>query len=141
MTTPCSTYALIPPKILGCFSDRSELTLRELAQAMGRSIKTLQKQRQAGLLPVHIKGAGLERRHYVCTLGDVAEFYKRTGEECQFSESKIPPTTSSISKSKAIDFTARQKSVMNVRPRKSRKRSALKLSDLSNKPSDLDANP
>ncbi|WP_454619031.1 hypothetical protein [Bradyrhizobium cenepequi] len=130
-------YSPIPPQILAAFHERTELPLSRLAKIMGRDIKTLQRHREAGLLPVHIKGTGLERRHYVCTLNDVVEFYKRTGEAGQFSASPIPPT-SLTSKSKVIALTARPKPPMNMRLR-SRKRSVLQLDGSSNKPSGQDA--
>ena len=90
---------LIPNAVLAAFGDRSELPIRALAKAMGRDIKTLKKHRETGDLPVHIKGTGLVRRHYVCTLADVEEFYRRTGEACPSSGSKTRPTTNSISRS------------------------------------------
>ncbi len=65
----------LPQKILDAFTERSELSLKALARAMEPDIKTLQRHREAGELPVHIKGTGVTRRHYVCTLADVATFY------------------------------------------------------------------
>jgi hypothetical protein len=56
---------LIPEPVLAAFGDRSELSIRALAAAMGRDIRTLQRHREAGELPVHIKGTGVTRRHYV----------------------------------------------------------------------------
>jgi hypothetical protein len=129
------TEALIPQPVLDAFAGRAELPLRDLARAMGRDIKTLTRQRKAGNLPVHIKGVGVERRHYVCTLKDVAEFYQRTGESaCQSSESGTHSSINSTFKLKANDFTAQRAARMNVRPRKSRGRSVLKLSDYSMNP-------
>ncbi len=75
---PMPSLDLIPPAILAAFGVRAELSLRALAAAMGRDIRTLQRHREVGELPVHIKGIGKTRRHYVCTLADVAEFYRRT---------------------------------------------------------------
>lgn len=120
---------MIPKPVLAAFAQRAELPIRALASAMGRDIRTLQRHREAGELPVHIKGTGVTRRHYVCTLADVAEFYRRTGEACQYSGSKALPTSSSISRSNVIAFTAQQKSGMNVRLRKSKKRSEPKPQD------------
>lgn len=119
----------IPEVIRAAFGDRAEISLQALARAMGRDIKTLRRLRMSQQLPVHIKGTGLARRHYVCTLSDVAEFYRRTGEACQYFASEARPITSSTSKSNIIDFTGRPKSEMNVKLRTSRKRSAPKLSD------------
>lgn len=135
--TEAISFTLVPAKVLELFKDRAELSLRELAQAIGRDMKTMNRHRLAGLLPVHIKGTGLERHHYVCTLHDVAEFYRRTGEAGQFSTSLIPPSTSLTFKSKAIAFTAKPQ--MNVTLRRRRKRSVLKLDGSSSKPSGQDA--
>lgn len=131
----------LPEAILQAFEGVPHLSMPALAKAAKMDPKTLAKHREAGNLPVHIKGTGLERRHYVCTLNDVAEFYRRTGEECQSSRSETRPITSSISRSKAIDFTARQKPRTNVMLRKSRKRSALNPSGSSKNPSERDVNP
>ena len=116
----------IPDEVRDAFDGVPHLTMPQLAKAMRMDLKTLKGHREAQNLPVHIKGNGLERRHYVCTLNDVVEFYRRTGEACQSSESRIRPTINSTSKSKVIAFTARPKAKMNVRLRKSRKRSGLK---------------
>lgn len=53
-------------------------------------LKTLGRHREAGNLPVHIKGTGLERRHYVCTLTDVAEFYRKMALDNRPNEPSEP---------------------------------------------------
>lgn len=125
----------VPEAVSAAFDGQPHLSMPKLARAMGMDRETLARHRENGDLPVHIKGTGLERRHYVCTLSDVAEFYRRTGEACQSLGSKIHPTTSSISRSKVIAFTARPSAKMNVTLRKLRKRSALKLLGSSTTPS------
>ncbi|BBB99356.1 hypothetical protein BE61_48010 [Bradyrhizobium elkanii USDA 61] len=131
----------IPPEVRAAFEGEPHLSMPRLAKAMHMDKETLARHREAGNLPVHIKGTGLERRHYVCTLSDIAEFYRRTGEACQFSASKTLHITSSTSRSKVIAFTARPKKPTNVRLRKSRKRSELKPPGSSKNPSAQDANP
>ena len=128
----------VPEHVLAAFESEPHLSMPKLAKVMKIDRATLGKHREAGNLPVHIKGTGLERRHYVCTLGDVAEFYRRTGEACQSSESKTRPITSSISRSKVIGFTVRPKNGMNVKLRKSRPRSAPKPSASLTTPSQPD---
>jgi hypothetical protein len=51
-----------------------------LAKALRMDVKTLRAHRERQNLPAHNKGLGIKRQHYVCTLNDVAEFYRRTGE-------------------------------------------------------------
>lgn len=131
----------VPAQVLEAFAVKAELSLPELSRLLGRDKKTLSSEREAGLLPVHIKGRGVERRHYVCTLADITEYYRRTGEACQSSASRIHLTTNSTSRSKVIAFSARPNAKMNVMLRKSRKRSALKLPDLSVKPSTQSEGP
>ena len=126
MTIVRNVFDIVPEEVRTAFDGNPHLTMPKLAKAMRMDLKTLGRHREAQNLPVHIKGTGLARRHYVCTLNDVAEFYRRTGEACQSSGSRSHPTISSISKSKVIAFTARPKAKMNVRLRKSRKRSELK---------------
>ena len=90
--TPTLTMpeAAIPACIVQAFGESSTLSLPALAPLLGMDLKTLRKHREAGNLPVHIKGTGVARRHYVCTLNDVVEFFRRTGEACQSSRSEIP---------------------------------------------------
>lgn len=114
----------VPSRVLDAFADQSVLPLARLAPAMGMDIKTLRKHVEAQNLPVHIKGTGVVRRHYVCTLDDVAEFYRRTGEACQSSRSEIRPTTSSISRSKVCVFPGPRNAGMNVTLRTSKRRGA-----------------
>src|SRR5229473_1452941 len=117
----------VPDEVRVAFAGAPHLSMPQLAKAMRMDLKTLKGHREAQNLPVHIKGTGLERRRYVCTLSDVKEFYRRTtGEACQSSGSKTRPTSNSISRSKVTASTARPKAKMNVRLRKSRKRSGLK---------------
>lgn len=123
----------IPPEVRAAFDGEPHLSMPRLAKAMRMDKETLARHREAGNLPVHIKGTGLERRHYVCTLSDIAEFYRRTGEACQFSASKTLPTTSSISRSKVTAFTGQPKTRMSVMQRKPRKGNVLKLSGSSQK--------
>ena len=106
---------MIPPQVLAAFEGEPHLTMPALARVLRMDRKTLDGHRKAGILPVHIKGTGLERRHYVCTLADVAEFYRRTGAACQYSESENRPTSSSTSRSKVIAFTGPRPARMNVR--------------------------
>jgi len=120
--TGIPTTEILPPAVIKAFQGAPSLALPDLAPAMGYSVKTLRKHRELGNLPVHIKGTGVARRHYVCTLADVAEFYRRTGESCQSSRSEIPRTINSTSKSKVLDFPGPRNAGMNVTRRKSRGR-------------------
>jgi hypothetical protein len=132
---------LIPDDVQDAFDGVPYLTMPQLAKALRMDLKTLNRHREAGNLPVHIKGTGAQRRHYVCTMNDVAEFYRRTGEaSCQSSGSRIVPTTSSTFKLKAIAASGPRLVRMNVKPARSRKRSALKLIGSSKKPPGLDGN-
>lgn len=116
----------LPAHIEAAFQDRAEIPLLDLARLIPRDMKTLNKHRERGELPVHIKGTGLVRRHYVCTLSDVEEFYRRTGDACQSSRSETRPITSSISKSRVYAFPAQRKSGMNVTLRSSKRRGGQK---------------
>lgn len=68
----------VPPQVLAAFEGEPHLTMPALARVLKMDRKTLDGHRKAENLPVHIKGTGLARRHYVCTLADVAEFYRKT---------------------------------------------------------------
>jgi hypothetical protein len=117
----------VPDEVRAAFAGAPHLTMPQLAKAMRVDPKTLKGHREAQNLPVHFKGTGIERRHYVCTMSDVEEFYRRTtGEACQSSGSKTRPTSNLISRSKVTASTARPKAKMNVRLRKSKRRSELK---------------
>ena len=70
----------LPDEVRAAFDGAPYLTMPRLAKALRMDPKTLRSHREAQNLPVHIKGTGLQRRHYVCTQSDVAEFYRRTGE-------------------------------------------------------------
>lgn len=65
----------IPAKVLAAFAERSTLSMPELAAVVEMDLKTLAKHRVAGNLPVRLKGFGIQRKHYLCTLEDVATFY------------------------------------------------------------------
>jgi hypothetical protein len=128
-TSPGPEINGVPDHVRAAFAGAPYLTLPKLAKAMRMDRKTLNGHRESQTLPVHIKGTGKERQHYVVTLGDVEEFYRRTGEaSCQSSRSRTRPSINSTSRSKVIDFTGRQSAKMNVKPRKSKRRSGLKLS-------------
>lgn len=117
----------LPDRVLRAFEGQATIALPHLAPLIPMDLKTLRKHRELGNLPVHIKGTGLARRHYVCTLNDVEEFFRRTGEACPSSRSEIPRTTNSTSKSRVYDFPAQRNAGMNVTQRKSRKRAGSKL--------------
>jgi hypothetical protein len=70
----------LPDEVRAAFNGAPHMTMPQLAKAMRMDPKTLRAHREAQNLPVHIKGTGLQRRHFVCTMNDVAEFYRRTGE-------------------------------------------------------------
>ncbi|MGX9392517.1 hypothetical protein ACWX0K_20580 [Nitrobacteraceae bacterium UC4446_H13] len=112
----------IPERVLQAFDGQATIALPRLASVIPMDLKTLRKHRELGNLPVHIKGTGVARRHYVCTLNDVEEFFRRTGEACPSSRSEIPHITSSTSKSRVYAFPAQRNAGMNVTQRKSRKR-------------------
>lgn len=118
----------LPDRVVEAFAGQSTVTLPVLAASIPMDIKTLRKHREAGDLPVHIKGVGVARRHYVCTLADVQEFFRRTGEECQSSRSEIPRTISSTSRSRVFDFPGPRSAGMNVTLRSSKKPGARKAS-------------
>lgn len=80
---------LVPPHVLAAFEGHAHLTMPTLAKVLEMDRKTLDGHRKAYNLPVHIKGTGLERRHYVCTLADVAEFYRKTNPELRDVEPVI----------------------------------------------------
>jgi hypothetical protein len=80
MTIVRNVFDIVPEEVRTAFDGNPHLTMPKLAKAMRMDLKTLGRHREAQNLPVHIKGTGLARRHYVCTLNDVAEFYRRTGE-------------------------------------------------------------
>src|SRR5262245_19377179 len=69
---------MLPQMVLDAFEGRATLTVPELCRAMEMDAKTLRKHIAAETLPVHVKGTGVARRHYVCTLPDVAAFYEAT---------------------------------------------------------------
>lgn len=121
----------VPVSVVNAFADRAALPLPELAKVVGMDVKTLRKHIAAERLPVHIKGTGLVRRHYVCTLDDVTEFYRRTGDACQSLGSEIPRSINSTSKSKVYAFPALRSAGMNVTRRISRARNAKKPRGLS----------
>lgn len=125
----------IPAPVLAAFESAPHLSIPQLAKVARMDKKTLARHRKAGNLPVHIKGTGLERRHYVCTLNDVAEFYRRTGEACQSSGSETRPISNTTSVSKVIAFTARPARPMNVRLAGSKGTGKRKPSNSSSKPS------
>ena len=106
---------LIPEEVRAAFAGSPHLTMPALAKALRMDLKTLTRHREAQNLPVHIKGTGLERRHYVCTLADVVEFYRRTGVACQSFGSEVRPISNSISRSRVIAFTGPRPLRMNVR--------------------------
>lgn len=120
----------IPPHVLAAFEGEPHLTMPALAKVLKMDRKTLDRHREAQNLPVHIKGTGLERRHYVCTLADVAEFYRRTGAACQYSASKTRLITSTTSRSNVIGFTVPPSARMNVRLVSSSKGAKRKQPDL-----------
>ena len=68
----------LPSQVQEAFTNKPYLAMPALAKVTKIDLKTLRKHREVGNLPVHIKGTGSERRHYVCTLKDVIEFYRRT---------------------------------------------------------------
>lgn len=106
----------IPQKVLDAFTGRATLSLLELARAAEIDKTTLGRHREAGTLPVHVKGCGLVRRHYVCTLADVAAFYRNIAsraEPCR-SASRTPLTTTTTFRSAVIGFPARPSAGMNV---------------------------
>ena len=74
------SYRHVPAEVLKAFDGTPYLTLPALARAMRMDPKTVRRHREAQNLPAHNKGLGIKRQHYVCTLNDVAEFYRRTGE-------------------------------------------------------------
>lgn len=80
MTNRPPTSLDLPDEVRDAFDGAPYLTMPRLAKTMRMDPKTLRAHREAQNLPVHIKGTGLQRRHFVCTLNDVAEFYRRTGE-------------------------------------------------------------
>ncbi|NEV77917.1 hypothetical protein DYI24_12805 [Rhodopseudomonas sp. BR0C11] len=127
----------LPPKVLEAFACRASLGLAELAEATEISLETLRKHRAEGTLPVHVKGFGVVRRHYVCTLPDVAEFYRNiaasSAQPCR-SGSRTPLTGNTISRSAVIAFPARPSAGMNVTLRTRKRRPALKPSGLSTNP-------
>lgn len=116
----------VPDRVLRAFEEQATIALPRLAPLIPMDLKTLRKHREAGNLPVHIKGVGVARRHYVCTLSDVEEFFRRTGEACQSLGSKTPPIINSTSKSKVYDFPGPRSAGMNVTLRRTRKRAAPK---------------
>jgi hypothetical protein len=68
MTTARNVFDSVPDEVRTAFDGTPHLTMPKLAKAMRMDLKTLGQHREAQNLPVHIKGTGLERRHYVCTL-------------------------------------------------------------------------
>ena len=70
--------SIVPDEVRAAFAGRPAIGMPQLAQALRIDIKTLIRHRDAGDLPVHIKGTGLVRRRYVCTIDDIVEFYRRT---------------------------------------------------------------
>jgi hypothetical protein len=74
MTTVRNVFDIVPEEVRAAFDGNPHLTMPKVAKAMRMDLKTLGRHREMQNLPVHIKGTGLERRHYVCTLNDVAEF-------------------------------------------------------------------
>lgn len=81
MNLPASAFADLPASIVDAFHGRATLTFPEVAAVLEIDIKTLRGHRHAGNLPVHIKGTGLTRRHYVCTLHDVATFLRNAARD------------------------------------------------------------
>ncbi len=121
MSAVAQNLESIPSKVAEAFAGHATLPFQTLARAMEMDVKTLSKHRELGNLPVHIKGVGIARRHYVCTLADVAEFYRRTGEACQSSRSENPRSINLTSRSKVYAFPVQPSAGMNVTRRITRK--------------------
>lgn len=134
MSALAEKIELVPAKVAEAFAGRSTLPFQKLARAMEMDVKTLAKHRELGNLPVHIKGVGVARRHYVCTLADVAEFYRRTGEACQSSRSENPRSINLTSRSKVFAFPVQLSAGMSVTRRTTRKRAAQKPNGSLRKP-------
>lgn len=69
--------SIVPDEVRAAFAGRPALGMPQLAKALRIDIKALTRHRGAGDLPPHRKGAGTIRQRHVCTLQDVAEFYRR----------------------------------------------------------------
>ena len=116
----------VPPIVVEAFASRATISLSSLAKLVGADVKTLNRAADCGILPVHIKGTGLVRRHKVCTISDVAAYFRNTGAKCPSSASPNHPTINSTSKSKVIVFPGQQSAGMNVTRRSLRKRAGPK---------------
>lgn len=116
-----SRAAELPSEVVEAFAGKPTMPVGKLATVLGMDVKTIRKHIANDILPVHIKGTGLVRRHYVCTLADVAEFFRRTGEPCQSSRSETPRSINLTSRSKVYAFPAQRSAGMNVTLRTTRK--------------------
>src|ERR1700745_942087 len=72
------------------FQDKTFLNMGQLAAALGANIKTVARHMDAGDLPYHEIGVGKVRPRRVCTLTDVAAFF-RGQQRCKKPSENLMP--------------------------------------------------
>lgn len=66
----------VPPNVIAAFEDHATLTLPKVARLLDMDTKTVRQLVGSRRLTVHAKGSGGVRQHYVCTIHDVADYFR-----------------------------------------------------------------
>lgn len=128
----------LPERVTAAFTGRSHLTFPELAEALELDLKTLRRHCDSGHIDWLLKGTGAKRAHRVFTLAQVREFYRRTSGSapCLSTGTGTARSGNSTSNVVVIDFADRRtsrKGGPSVRPKRSRRKSLGRPSDLLKK--------
>jgi hypothetical protein len=66
----------VPPHIIAAFEGHAALTVPKVARLLEMDRKTVRHLIGSRRLTVHPKGGGNVRQHYVCTIHDVADYFR-----------------------------------------------------------------
>lgn len=99
--------AYIPPPIARAFEDRVTIPMQTAARLLSMDTKTLSEHIKAGNIGYVSLGLGGQRKRREFTMQDILGFIERLRQrECPYTSPKTRRTTSMISSTEAVAFTA-----------------------------------